>query len=87
MAKVLPISPEVGRAVCAEPEHLPLVDAAHLRPGGPAARAMAKQLCAPCPVQALCLEWAMAHAEIGVWAGTSPNKRNRAKRRVRAASA
>jgi WhiB family redox-sensing transcriptional regulator len=42
-------------------------------PPYPSADALA--LCDRCPVQATCLEWAMAHDEYGVWGGTTRYQR------------
>ena len=75
MTKVMPIPHTVGRAVCADPQHLPLVDAAHAKPGGPEAQEM-KRLCRTCPVIETCFTWAMTHAETGVWGGVSPRVRS-----------
>ena len=45
----------------------------------------AKRICARCPVQALCLEYALAHDErYGVWGGTSERERRAIKRRITA---
>lgn len=50
---------------------------------GPALRqiAAAKTICARCPVRTDCLEWALAHADGGVWGGLDENERRRLKRR------
>lgn len=77
MPTLMPVTLEQGKAACSEPEHLALVDAAHAKPGGPAAKRMRAELCNACPVFEQCLGWAMTHGEIGVWAGTSPNLRGR----------
>ena len=43
----------------------------------------ARQLCAECPVQAVCLEYALdAREPFGVWGGTTPGERRRMLRRV-----
>lgn len=52
----------------------------HVR--GEAARAaLARDLwdrfCIGCPVRDLCLQWALAHAEHGIWAGTTERQRRR----------
>ena len=40
----------------------------------------AKKVCADCPVQALCLEYALAHDErYGVWGGLSERERRELK--------
>jgi WhiB family redox-sensing transcriptional regulator len=45
---------------------------------------MAKELCAKCPVNNLCLEYAMvAGEEYGVWGGLSPDERKRMRRATR----
>lgn len=63
---------------CADPAALPVVDAAYDRPGGPAGRYMARELCGPCPVFTSCLAHAMRHREQGIWGGTTPSWRTRA---------
>lgn len=45
--------------------------------------AIAKSICAGCPVQLDCLEWALAHDEQGVWGGMSEDDRRRLRRRLR----
>lgn len=75
--RTMPVPLEVGRAVCADPEHLPLVDAAAAKPGGPAAQEMKARLCRHCPVNQTCGAWAMTHAEAGIWGGTSPGWRGK----------
>lgn len=43
--------------------------------------ALAKKLCATCPVRGLCLEYALdAGEEHGVWGGASPNDRRLIRR-------
>ena len=43
----------------------------------------AKRVCAGCPVQSLCLEWAMlARIDYGVWGGLSEDERRTLKRRI-----
>lgn len=43
----------------------------------------AKSVCARCPVQCLCLEWAvMAGIDHGVWGGMSEEERRTLKRRT-----
>ena len=45
--------------------------------------AEAKQICASCSVQSLCLEWAMlAGIEHGVWGGMSEDERRTLRRRA-----
>jgi WhiB family transcriptional regulator, redox-sensing transcriptional regulator len=42
----------------------------------------AKQVCAGCPVQSMCLEWALvAGIDHGVWGGCSEEERRALKRR------
>lgn len=48
------------------------------------ATARAKALCAACPVQVKCLEYALTNAEnIGVWGGMTSNERRNYRRRQR----
>jgi WhiB family redox-sensing transcriptional regulator len=43
----------------------------------------AAAICATCPVQQECLDWALQHEETeGVWGGTSQRERRRIKRRA-----
>ncbi len=52
---------------------------------GPATRQLdeAKRICAGCPVQSLCLEWAvLARIDYGVWGGLSEDERRCRKRRI-----
>lgn len=69
--------PDLDRPACAQVEHLPLVDAAFARPGGPAAAQMRERLCTDCPAVQQCFDEAMARGEWGVWAGTSLHLRTR----------
>jgi WhiB family redox-sensing transcriptional regulator len=49
--------------------------------------AEAKRVCAGCPVQCMCLEWAMlAGVEHGVWGGLGEEERRNLKRRSRRTS-
>lgn len=73
--KTMPVPPGLGRATCSDPQHLPLVDAAAAKPGGPEAQEMKDRLCRQCPVREACAAWAIAHPEIGVWGGTTPKQR------------
>lgn len=75
MVKVMPVPLETGKATCAELVYLPLVDAAVAKPGGPEAQTMKAQLCRHCPVVEACGQWAMTHAEAGIWAGMAPKYR------------
>ncbi|MEO7443575.1 MAG: WhiB family transcriptional regulator [Acidimicrobiales bacterium] len=46
----------------------------------------AKAICATCPVQATCLEWALdTRQDEGVWGGLSESERRRLRRRRQAA--
>lgn len=69
--------PDLDRPACADPIHLPLVDAAFKRPGGPAGDLMRERLCSTCPAFSQCLSEAMERGEWGIWAGTSPHTRTR----------
>lgn len=71
----MPVPLDAGRATCSDPVHLPLVDAAFDKPGGPEAQEMKRTLCRECPVAAQCFAWAMTHAEAGVWGASSPKLR------------
>lgn len=75
--RTMPVPPDLGRAACSAPAHLPLVDAAMAKPGGPHGDTMREQLCRHCPVVDPCYAWAMAHGERGIWGGTSPGWRTR----------
>jgi WhiB family redox-sensing transcriptional regulator len=46
--------------------------------------AEAKAVCALCPVQSECLEWALAMGVDGVWGGTSDKERRAHKQRAAA---
>ena len=35
------------------------------------------RVCGPCPVQDVCLEWALIHERYGVWAATTPRDREK----------
>lgn len=70
--------PDFDRPACTKPEHLPLVDAAFDKPGGPAGDLMRKALCTGCPAFDACLTEAMTSGEWGMWAGTTGNARTRA---------
>lgn len=37
----------------------------------------AKAVCRDCPVQGLCLDWAMANEAFGIWGGMTPAERDR----------
>lgn len=43
------------------------------------------RICAACPVRQTCLDWALAHDEWGVWAGTSRKVRESLARGIRRA--
>jgi hypothetical protein len=36
---------------------------------------IAKAVCEPCPMKALCLDYAMSTRVIGIWGGTTPEER------------
>ena len=45
-------------------------------------------VCAGCEVRKECLEFAMSHEQVyGIWGGTTPEDRQRARRRLRRAAA
>lgn len=45
-----------------------------------------KKLCAACPVQAMCLEYAMTNRELhGIWGGLAPKERWNLNRKIRRA--
>jgi WhiB family transcriptional regulator, redox-sensing transcriptional regulator len=49
--------------------------------------ARAKAVCAGCPVRGQCLEFAQTHDPIyGIWGGTTPEERQRARRREQRAA-
>ena len=57
---------------------------------GPAEQqiARAKVICAECGVRKECLDFAMSHDQVyGIWGGTTPEDRQRARRRMRRAAA
>jgi WhiB family redox-sensing transcriptional regulator len=39
-----------------------------------------RHICSACPVSEPCLQWAMTHKELGIWAGTSEDDRRRMAR-------
>lgn len=42
----------------------------------------ARRICARCPVQRECLDWAMSSGEMhGIWGGTTPEERTRVRRK------
>lgn len=44
----------------------------------------AKAICAGCPVQQKCLEWALYYPEVdGIWGGTTPLERRRMRRTMK----
>ena len=50
----------------------------------PEAIAIAKGICAECPVKADCLDEALANVELeGIWGGETPSKRRNMRRRER----
>lgn len=74
----MPVPIAEGRAACAEPGMLDLVDEAIDRPGSRAGKFMRAEVCPACEVFAACLTWAMTHPEAGVWGGTTPIQRTKA---------
>ena len=42
----------------------------------------AKEICAPCPVRAECLEHALRYEKNGIWGGTSQRERKRMRQRM-----
>jgi len=64
--------------VCADPDFLPLVDAAFDRPGGPESHWMRDHLCPGCPVRLECFLLGNARGEHGVFGGLNGNERTRA---------
>lgn len=50
-------------------------------PGQGEHAAAAKAICAGCPVQAPCLDFALRHPEAGIWGGTDERERRRLRRR------
>lgn len=66
--------PALPRAACLDPSALAVFDRVNgdgARLGGWASRA-AKRICLGCPERRPCLEWALHHAEGGVWGGREP---------------
>ncbi len=50
----------------------------------PPAAARAKEICAECPVQEACLQYALStNQAAGVWGGLDANERRRLRRRLR----
>jgi WhiB family redox-sensing transcriptional regulator len=43
--------------------------------------AMAKEICADCPIVADCLQYAVEHDEPGIWGGTTEDERKVMRRR------
>jgi WhiB family transcriptional regulator, redox-sensing transcriptional regulator len=50
-------------------------------PVAPADEIAAKAICAGCPVRAKCLDYATAHALLGIWGGTTEDERRNTRRR------
>jgi hypothetical protein len=40
------------------------------------------RMCSECPVMLMCLEWGMVHERSGIWGGTTPFRRQAARRAV-----
>lgn len=71
---------EIGACVSADPNlFFPVPDG-----GNAAAQAdQALRICAGCLVRRQCLEYAMQNGEMeGIWGGTTPRERKRARRRL-----
>ena len=47
--------------------------------------AYVRGICRECPVRLACLEWALEHNEVGIWAGTTEADRRRIKKKGAAA--
>lgn len=45
--------------------------------GSPEAQFRARALCAKCPMQQICDDWALNHEEFGMWAGRTARQRKR----------
>lgn len=41
-----------------------------------------RRMCAACPCQSECLEWALRHEPFGFWAGTTERERRRIRQRT-----
>lgn len=67
--KALTPEPWMADAACAQ------VDPELWFPEKGGTSSIAKRICRTCPVQALCLEYALEHHELGVWGGTSEKQR------------
>lgn len=39
-----------------------------------------RSICARCPVQPQCLEWALNHENFGMWGGLTPKERQKVRR-------
>lgn len=75
----------VGACLAADPDLFFPISAT-----GPAAQQIsrAKIICAGCEVRKECLEFAVSHDQMyGIWGGTTPEDRQRARRRLRRAAA
>lgn len=42
----------------------------------------ARAVCAECPVADACLDWALRHERLGIWAGTSERQRRQMRRQL-----
>jgi hypothetical protein len=75
-----------GRAACADPALLPLIDFVFDHPKSAEAYEVGNTLCRRCSVAEQCLSWAVSNDEPGFWGGTAPHARSgRVRRRGRAA--
>jgi len=70
--------PVDAHPVCADPEYLPLVDAAFEQPGGDESHWMRERLCVGCGLRLECLLLGNAKGEHGVWGGLNTHERVRA---------
>jgi WhiB family transcriptional regulator, redox-sensing transcriptional regulator len=82
-------SPWAAQALCAQADP----DAWFPARGRPDVAAIAMRICAACPVQANCLDYALSGADTwagistGIWAGTTPRARAAIRRARKAAAA
>jgi WhiB family redox-sensing transcriptional regulator len=89
MAIALPPGRWAERALCAQADP----DAWFPDRGGCGQARLAKRVCAACPVQAECLEYAMSGADTwggiatGIWGGTTPQERDQLRRQRKTAVA
>jgi len=70
--------PRDAEPVCADPEYLPLVDAAFAQPGGDESQWLRERLCTRCSVRLECLLLGNAKGEHGIWGSLTSKQRVRA---------